>query len=200
MLPTLPPTVHLQEAAFWTHLSVLSVGRPAQVSRASMGPQRGSAGQTFQLPVENGWSTGHLDQVAWKSAVSAAISDLKTLKGGWDGPGSLSISTSVLFRAESLIQAALKGRPRAAAPYIVPVGDGSVQIEWHERNAEMELAIDSDGDVYLWGRNHAAGHEFEGEGDDALALFSRWAPRLATEGDDGRHVPYSGTFADLIEA
>ncbi len=118
-------------------------------------------------------------EVFWLDMLSASARRLSALNPGWDGPGSVPISRTALFTATSLTLSALKGLDRAVAPYLVPGGDGSVQIEWHEKHGELELDVSPSGDLWIWGRDHITGAEYEGENDVALALFLRTAPRLA---------------------
>ena len=118
---------------------------------------------------------------AWSSLLREAAFRLRGLTAGWDGLGSQPVENHALFMAESMVREALEGRLLATAPYLVPSGDGSVQIEWHERAGEIELSIDPGGRLHLWGRDHRSGQQFEGEGDEARSLFARWAPWLAAD-------------------
>src|SRR5690348_10628630 len=67
----------------------------------------------------------------WKTRLAANAHNLSILPAGWDGPGSVSISATVLSRAVFYVESALQGASRAdvAEPRLVPGGDGSVQIE-----------------------------------------------------------------------
>jgi hypothetical protein len=121
--------------------------------------------------------------------LTEAMVQLRTLSDGWDGPGSQPVPNRALFLAEGIIRDTLEGRPNATAPFLVPGGDGSIQIEWHEKAGEIELSIDANGQFYVWGRSHVSGQEFEGEGEEALHLFARWAPRLSAEVHDVVDVP-----------
>ncbi len=136
----------------------------------------------------------------WDAILTETAADLRNLKAGWDGLGSRPVSTRALFRAETLAREVLEGHPLATAPYLVPGGDGSVQIEWHERNGEIELSIGPEGGLYVWGRNHLSGQQFEGEGEKALALFARWAPWLAASSNDEVDVAIPEAAIDIITA
>jgi hypothetical protein len=115
----------------------------------------------------------------------ANANSVALLRAGWDGPGSLPISAEVLSRAMFYVRTALKDISEASSPRFVPGGDGSIQIEWHTSRGELELDIDLDGNLSIWVRDHLSGAEFDGEDRDALALFYRWAPRVAAR---PRHV------------
>lgn len=128
--------------------------------------------RTRQIVVaEPGW-IGHLNNSA---------RNMSALKAGWDGPGSLPVSRKALFWATSNIRSALEGIDDAEAPHLVPGGDGSLQIEWHEKHAELEFDVGPLGQMYIWIRDHRNGAEFDAENEAALALFYRWAPWIASK-------------------
>lgn len=122
--------------------------------------------------------------VTWSGPLHRAASRLLRLHAGWDGLGSVAIPHHVVQLASKLVADALAGIDIAEAPYLVPGGDGSVQIEWHEKHGELELDIASDGSLHIVGRNHLTGADFEGEDEKALALFFRWAAWMAAIGGD----------------
>jgi hypothetical protein len=116
----------------------------------------------------------------WLAGFNANIRRVERLKAGWDGLNSVPVDRNVLYQAARIVRDALEGFDRATAPYLSPAGDGSVQVEWHEKDAEIELLLLPDGTKYLWARDHLSGTEFEADDEAALDFFSRWAPRLAT--------------------
>lgn len=125
----------------------------------------------------------------WKSALLANAKSVAALEAGWDGPGSTPISKSVLARAAFYAESALDGAAADfAAPRLVPGGDGGLQIEWHTRRGEIELELDTEGRASIWIRNHLSGAEFDGEGEEALTLFYRWAPWVAARLRHGADV------------
>lgn len=124
----------------------------------------------------------------WLSALVSRCSRLEALPRDWDGPGSVPIKSELLREAVSLVKRALEGSSRVSAPYLVPGGDGSVQIEWHEKLGELELDLAADGSRHVWIRDHRSGDEIEGDDERATNLFSRWAARIAAVADDENNV------------
>ena len=104
---------------------------------------------------------------------------ISALPLGWDGLGSKAPSEETLWMARHALTRALDGMPDAVAPRLVPAGDGSLQIEWHAEHGELEFCIDADGELWAWACDHLNGLEFEGSGEKAIAIFYRWAPRMA---------------------
>jgi len=120
----------------------------------------------------------------WKPQFLANVRGLSELHAGWDGPGSVPVPETLLVLAAFYVESALSSFPAMMAPRLVPGGDGSVQIEWHTKRGELEFDIDDHSIAYIWVRDHLNGVEFEGEGEDAVALFYRWAPWVAARHHD----------------
>lgn len=174
-LPPPAPFVTLSDRFGWIDAS-RSAPPPARAAQ----PSRAEEGRT------NVWA----DQLAGNAR------GIATLKAGWDGPGSVAISPEILARAIFYVDTALKDAASdVVAPRLVPGGDGSIQIEWHTRRGELELDLDTDGTMSVWVRNHASGAEFDGEGEEAFALFYRWAPWIASRVHDAPHVGDSAQMA-----
>lgn len=118
-------------------------------------------------------------QPPWAFDLFVRAGRIAALPDGWDGPQSVQIGRAIISKAENLIQYALLSARRPTAPYLVPGGDGSLQIEWHTKVGEIELDLSPNGEVSLWGRSDSWGAEFEAEDDKALELFARWATQIA---------------------
>ena len=133
---------------------------------------------------------------AWSNQLAANARSISALEAGWDGPGSVAISPEILARAVFYVDSALKDvASDLIAPRLVPGGDGSLQIEWHTRRGELELDLDTDGAMSIWIRDHASGAEFDGGGEEAFALFYRWAPWIASRLHDVPHAPVQAHMA-----
>ena len=132
-----------------------------------------------------------LVQPPWAFDLSVRSSRIVNLTDGWDGPRSVHINQQLIEKAQRIIKDALMPARRPSAPYLVPGGDGSLQIEWHTRLGDIELDLSPTGEVYLWGKSGASGDEFEADDEKALDLFSRWASRIAEAMDNERYVPSS---------
>jgi hypothetical protein len=127
----------------------------------------------------------------WLDALATRLERLRDLAAGWDGPGSIPTKGWLLIEATQLVKDALAGSNNATAPFLVPGGDGSLQIEWHARAGEIELDLSPDGRRSIWVHDRLTGEELEGEDDRALTLFSRWAPRYSSIADDAPYVSNS---------
>ena len=172
--------ISLPEAAVGTAgMYEVGVGQAKGATQRRTASAAPSAATAAEYIARADTSSTHVAVPAWPFLLAANIERLHQLAPGWDGPGSCAISRTALYTARRITRRALAGVNDATAPRLVPGGDGSVQIEWHEKHGELELDIAQDGSLSIWGRDHRNGSEFDGEGSTALALFERWAPRLA---------------------
>jgi hypothetical protein len=124
----------------------------------------------------------------WADVLALRAENIGNLARGWDGPGSVAVRRDLLLEAVRMVEKSLIYAWNAVAPFLVPGGDGSLQIEWHEKNGELEFDLAVDGSRSIWIRDHRFGDEIEGDDDRADALFSRWAAWVASVGDDDGYV------------
>jgi len=68
------------------------------------------------------------------------LRNLTELEPGWDGPGSIAPTAEAVSTAEYMT--------------VAPGGDGSLQIEMHAGDADIEIEVGADGKVrsVLWAR------------------------------------------------
>lgn len=121
----------------------------------------------------------------WRTVLDLRFERVRSLPEGWDGPKSLPPTSAALGWARALLDVALpKGQP-AQSPFIVPLADGGIQVEWHRLGYDLEMTIGADGSVSTWVRHVPTEMEFEEDGDPALDLLFRYARRIAAPlGDD----------------
>lgn len=110
-----------------------------------------------------------------KEKISAALA----LPNGWAGPGSVTPSVEIAYRVESLVIGALSGLDDPHLPFIVPMADGGLQVEWHQNGADLEVAFFGSGEVSGVFEDRVAGGEIESDGTEALDLLLRYARRVA---------------------
>ena len=180
------------DRAAWVNTPAADAGsRVAASSRSATGPVNRAR---VMLPTEQASSLSEtldfaLAPAPWELELTEDLRRIAALKAGWDGPGSQALPNRALFLAELYVREALRGCGVVAPPALVPAGDGSIQIEWHRLEGEIELSIEPDGTFHIWGSDNASGTEFEGSGEDALALFRHWSPGIATRHHHGADVP-----------
>ena len=121
--------------------------------------------------------------MADQQKLSDRFNTLVGLPRGWDGYAGRPISFSCAFFAANLIERLhVEGVP---APQIVPGSDGTVQIEWHENQFDVEIAVVGPYEVFAVRRSIVTGEVTEIELQTDFTLLSNWIvelkerPRLA---------------------
>jgi hypothetical protein len=71
----------------------------------------------------------------------AALDSLRALTPNWDGYGGAAINPAVIDAAKSFI--VKLADERAPRPRVVPMSDGTLQLEWHAGAKSLELEFES---------------------------------------------------------
>lgn len=79
------------------------------------------------------------------SATSPEFASLLGLKPGWDSYKARAINLACVNAAVDLLG---KLPPHLKKPHVVPLVTGGVQLEWHTRSYELEIAFEDK--VYFW--------------------------------------------------
>lgn len=75
----------------------------------------------------------------WLTELQDRLKELSSLPKGWDGYAGRSVSfPCVYFTAQLIEQIFCPGVP---APDLVPGGDGTLQIEWHRNQYDVEIDV-----------------------------------------------------------
>jgi hypothetical protein len=92
---------------------------------------------------------------AWQAAVGPRLAKLRTLAAGWDGYQSPALNQDTLWFAVELLDKIM--RPGTSPPQIVPSSVGGVQIEWHEKDIDLEIHIAAPYKCELWYEDRRSG-------------------------------------------
>lgn len=68
---------------------------------------------------------------------------MENLQVGWDSYGGAMISRAVLLAVKQWLRAV--ATIDTVPPSVVPLGSGGVQVEWHDRGRDLEVAIETPG-------------------------------------------------------
>jgi hypothetical protein len=114
------------------------------------------------------WTVRAPDASPWYRAALDRISGLTALAVGWNGYDAREIKADMAIdAAKFLTEVAFPG---IAAPSIVPLSDGGVQIEWHRGGVDIEVAFsDDEPGIYVVDR----------EGDEAELPLPEAVPTIA---------------------
>jgi hypothetical protein len=115
----------------------------------------------------------------WAADVSARLRHLIGLEVGWDGYRGVPTKEDVAqFAATLLSQIAIFSTP---APALVPLSSGGLQIEWHTRQADIEISILAPFTVEAWVSDPTIEDDDEGHTerlDSDYSFLRPWIERL----------------------
>lgn len=93
----------------------------------------------------------------WYEALKDRLDELTSLPVGWDGYAGQPVSfQSAKFVADMLERLCREGVP---PPYLVPGSDGSVQVEWHRNQVDVELDVLGPQNIEATRYNRESGEE-----------------------------------------
>lgn len=91
----------------------------------------------------------------WQVEVLDKLLKFVRLPPGWDGYGSPAPKWDAGLFALSVLNSIM--RPRTPLPQIVPTAVGGVQLEWHEKDIDLELHITAPYRCEVWFEDHRDG-------------------------------------------
>ena len=106
----------------------------------------------------------------WVTDLTPRFAELIGLQRGWDGYDGLPVSFACAQFAANLLERLYL--PKVPSPHLVPGSDGTLQIEWHRNQYDIEIEV--------------------------LAPFQVLATRYSHETDETEELPLSSDFTDLM--
>jgi len=139
------------------------------------------AGRDWARPLFEGdsgsiaWSWRQ-EEPPWRRAVRQRLESLLALPENWDSYGGLPID-------EGLFQPVLEFlarfmRDQTPAPQIAPLSSGGVQLEWHTKGIDMEIAFADRRRLNAFFEDSKTGESWEEESCDALSALDSAFDRL----------------------
>jgi hypothetical protein len=93
----------------------------------------------------------------WQIEVQQRLFKLTQLPQGWDGYSASPIRRDTGFFALEVLNKIVRGR--TPIPQVVPSSVGGIQLEWHEKNIDLELHIVEPYKAELWFQDHSRPQE-----------------------------------------
>lgn len=112
----------------------------------------------------------------WLRPTTVRLTELMTLRPGWDGGSAKAVELDTVVT--TLMVLSRVASATSPAPWIVPLASGGVQLEWHEPDLTIEIALDPEHghEIYV----SAEDEEHEGDLTGAtLTLVRQFVGRLA---------------------
>lgn len=108
----------------------------------------------FRIDRSGRYVQSHQPPSSWQIKVVEKVVALSRLQPGWDGYRAVPIKTDVLLFAMQILTDVLG--PGSAAPQLVPLSNGDVQLEWHTKGIDLELTVHGPLDSELWFEDHTS--------------------------------------------
>ncbi len=83
-----------------------------------------------------------------KKELKQEVEELKDLENNWDSYGACPITERSIEKANYIIDL-IPRESLSANPCVVPINDGSINLEWTYKNKELELETDGKQIIYL---------------------------------------------------
>lgn len=116
---------------------------------------------------------------AWILALQDRFDELTSLPRGWDGYAGLPVSFNCAQFAANLIERlCVAGVP---APQLVPGADGTLQIEWHLNQFDIEIDVLAPYNVVATRLDHVSGQEEDLELEADFTELSEWIVELGQD-------------------
>ena len=95
----------------------------------------------------------------WAESLKEKLEEFQRLQFGWDGPGSIPVIKENANLAKTLLERLFKND--FPVPSVFPIGDGTLQIEWHYGEKYLEFEIISENEVNAFWRDNSTNEERE---------------------------------------
>mgnify|MGYP006919319672 CR=1 FL=1 len=115
---------------------------------------------------------------AWVKELEDRFDELTSLPRGWDGYAGAPVSFNCAQFAANLIERlCVNSLP---APQLVPMPDGTVRLEWHMNQFDLEIDVLGPYNVLAYRADLLTGEEEEIEIETDFSVLSDWVSKLAT--------------------
>ncbi|MGD0292249.1 MAG: hypothetical protein ABSB30_00170 [Terracidiphilus sp.] len=104
----------------------------------------------------------------WVKPTISAIMGVQTLPENWDSYGAKKIKSDLFSQSLSFLGLIMD--TTSPAPSVVPLGDGGLQLEWHRKQQDLEIAFPADDTPQFFYQNKTTGVEQEGSASDVANL------------------------------
>lgn len=114
----------------------------------------------------------------WNAALGDRFNQICSLRPGWDGYRGAPVSFACAHFAATILEHLYTvGLP---APSLVPGSDGTMQIEWHRNQYDIELDVLAPNKVIAYRYDHLSNEEDDIEVSNDFTVVSEWLKDMKT--------------------
>lgn len=115
-------------------------------------------------------------QQSWMPEICQTLNRLCGLKDGWDGYKGVAVKFDCAMFAVQLLSTICDSS--IDMPSIVPGSDGTLQVEWHYNQFDIEVDILAPYEVYAYRHDIEAGTEIEIPLTSDFSILKSWVDKL----------------------
>lgn len=97
-----------------------------------------------------------LASASWFPSIRASVERVASFQPGWNGGKEQQVSLESIRRVVEILNFVAAVAP---SPSLVPVSDGSLQIEWHRRNGSLQVEVGITGEAVAVAYSDADGDD-----------------------------------------
>ena len=116
----------------------------------------------------------------WLQELDEQILGLSNLPVGWDGYKGIPVTDSSTRFAKIILEQTFQ--PSLDAPELVPGSDGTLQIEWHQNQFDIEIEVLNDNRAIAARYDHRSKKLEEIEVNTDYSLLVNWLAELMESG------------------
>ncbi len=162
-------TIALTENQFapqWEYLAWSSAALTGPREQAFTFPARTS---TYHVVVTNTSPAPVPALPDWVGPTIVAFVGIQNLTDNWNSYGAKAVNRDLINQSLFVLGSVMQ--PDSPAPSVVPLDDGGLQIEWHRRQQDLEIAFTADESPQFFYRNRATGLLQEGAARETEKLI-----------------------------
>lgn len=114
----------------------------------------------------------------WSGSLDQVFNKLTSLPRGWDGYNGLPVSFTIARFASQVLSRLYV--PRLPVPSLVPGADGTIQIEWHTNQYDIELDVLAVNSIIATRYDCLTDHEDVVELSNDVSAPAKWMIELVT--------------------
>lgn len=118
--------------------------------------------------------TGH--RSPWNKSLESRLDELSQLEPGWDGYRARPVLHSAASFAAMMLEHLFI--EDLIPPSLVPRSDGSLQVEWHKNQYDIELVVSGTQDVRAYRIDELTGNEEELDLENDFTQVVTWLKQL----------------------
>lgn len=163
-LPAFQPAAALTEDQFeprWDHSAASLAALTKPRTHVVIFPSKGNA---YRIIV----TTSQTPTPVWIEPTISGFIGIQTLPDNWNTYGARKVNRDLISQSLAVLELIMEAT--SPAPSIVPLSDGGLQLEWHRKQQDLEIAFTADEAPRFYYENRTTGLEQEGSASDVTSL------------------------------